>query len=131
MPQPKRYGSRLAGKVAIVTGAGSEGQGVGIGRAIATVLAGEGARVCCVDLDGSRAAVTAGQIRQAGGEAFAVTADVSQAAACDHVVAETIAQFERLDILVNNVGISPSLKLESWDEAVWSRVLDVNLKSAI
>lgn len=46
MPEPKRYGARrLTGKVAIVTGAGADGQGVGIGRAIGTVLAGEGARI--------------------------------------------------------------------------------------
>lgn len=131
MPQPKRYGSRLTGKVAIVTGAGAEGQGVGIGRAVATVLAGEDARVCCVDLDLSRAAATVEQISSRGGEAFAIAGDVSQAGDCDRVVAETVARFERLDVLVNNVGISAPLRLETWDEAVWTRVMDVNLKSAI
>jgi len=131
MPEPKRYGGRLAGKVAIVTGAGAEGDGVGIGRAIATVLAGEGAQVCGVDLDLARASATAEQIAQRGGVAFATAGDVSRSGDCDRIVADTVARFGRLDILVNNVGISTPLRFETWDDAVWSRVLDVNLKSAV
>jgi NAD(P)-dependent dehydrogenase (short-subunit alcohol dehydrogenase family) len=131
MPEPSRYGQRLAGKAAIVTGAGAEGEGIGIGRAVSVVLAGEGTRVCCADLDLARAEATAERIRRAGGEAFALAGDVSLAADCERMVAETQGRFGRLDVLVNNVGISTPLKLESWDEALWTRILDVNLKSAL
>jgi NAD(P)-dependent dehydrogenase (short-subunit alcohol dehydrogenase family) len=131
MPEPARYAGRLAGKVAIVTGAGAEGEAIGIGRAIAVVLAGEGARVCCVDLDPARAEATAARIRSQGGDAFAAAADVSRDADCERVVAEAAGRHGRLDVLVNNVGISPASKLEPFDEAVWTRVLDVNLKSVV
>ena len=131
MPEPTRYGQRLAGKSAIVTGAGTEGDGIGIGRAIAVVLAGEGARVCCTDLVQERAEDTARRIRDAGGEAFAFAGDVTQAADCAVLVAAVAERFGRLDILVNNVGISTPTRLDTIDDAAWTRVLDVNLKSAV
>lgn len=131
MPEPKRYGRRLEGKVALVTGAGAEGKGVGIGRAIATVLAGEGAQVCCADLELVRAEATVARIRDAGGEAFAIGGDVSHASECERLVAATAERYGRLDVLVNNVGVSPPMRLETFTEELWSRVLDVNLKSAL
>ena len=129
MPKLETAGRRLEDKVAIVTGAGADGEEIGIGRATAVVLAQEGARVCCVDLALDRAEATAEQIRRDGGAAFAVAGDVTEAAACERFVAETRARFGRLDVLVNNVGISTPVRLETLDEATWSRVLDVNLKS--
>ncbi|ROZ69210.1 SDR family NAD(P)-dependent oxidoreductase [Ramlibacter sp. WS9] len=131
MPQPQKYGSRLAGKVAVVTGAGAEGSQVGIGRAIALVLAGEGARVCCSDIDLARAEETALRINREGGDAFAFGGDVSDGKACARLVSETVARFGRLDVLVNNVGISTPTTLESIDDAAWSRIFDINLKSAM
>jgi NAD(P)-dependent dehydrogenase (short-subunit alcohol dehydrogenase family) len=122
---------RLAGKVAIVTGAGAEGDSVGIGRAIATVLAGQDAQLCCVDLDLARAQRTVDHIIGAGGEAFAMCADVSQAADCDRTVAATLERFGRLSVLVNNVGLSRSMSLETWDEGLWSSLMDTNLKSVV
>ena len=117
MPEPKRYGGRLDGKVAIVTGAGAEGEEIGIGRAIATVLAGEGGRVCCVDLELARAQATAERIVRAGGEAFAIAGDVSVADDCERIVERTVERFGRLDVLVNNVGVSPPVRLETFDDA--------------
>jgi NAD(P)-dependent dehydrogenase (short-subunit alcohol dehydrogenase family) len=131
MPEPKSHGQRLAGKTAIVTGAGTEGDGVGIGRAIALVLAAEGARVCCVDLDRDRAEATAAQVIEKGGQAFASSGDVSNTEDCARIVREAVDRFGRLDILVNNVGISTAVRLDTADEALWSRVFDVNLKSAM
>lgn len=131
MPEPKSHGQRLAGKTAIITGAGTEGDGIGIGRAIALVLAAEGARVCCVDLDMDRAEATAAQVTERGGQAFASSADVSNAGDCARIVTEAVDRFGRLDILVNNVGISTAVRLDTADETLWSRVFDVNLKSAM
>jgi NAD(P)-dependent dehydrogenase (short-subunit alcohol dehydrogenase family) len=131
MPEPKKYGNRLAGKVAVVTGAGAEGSHVGIGRAIALVLAGEGARVCCSDIDPARAEETAARINREGGDAFASAGDVSDGKACARLVSETVARFGRLDILVNNVGISTPTTLDTIDDAMWSRIFDTNLKSAM
>lgn len=131
MPEPTNYNNTLEGKVAIVTGAGSEGDGIGIGRAIAVVLALEGARVCLVDLDIGRAEVTAQLIQDRGGDAFASCGDVSRRQDCARIVEETVARYGRLDILVNNVGIPSAVPLDAPDEAAWSRVLDVNLSSAM
>lgn len=130
MPEPTLLGRRVAAKVAIVTGAGAEGELIGIGRAIAMVLAGEGAQVACIDLDGDRAEATAARIRANGGDAFGIGGDVSLSEDCARCVATTIGRYGRLDILINNVGISTPTRLDT-DEAVWDRVLDVNLKSAM
>lgn len=131
MPQPSQYHGTLAGKVAIVTGAGAEGEGIGIGRAIATVLAGEGAKVCLVDLEVERAEATRSQIENSGGECFVAAGDVTDREHCARFVKETVERYGRLDILVNNVGVATPVELEGNDETAWSRVLDINLKSAM
>ena len=74
--------SRLLGKVAIVTGAGSQGPGIGNGKATAVLFAREGARVLCVDQDLGRADETCGMIASDGREASAFAADVSRSADC-------------------------------------------------
>jgi len=131
MPEPTRYHGRLDGRSAIVTGAGTEGDGVGTGRAIAVVLAGEGATVCLVDREAERAEDTRERIEEAGGKAFVVTGDVTSNADCKRFVQETLDRTGRLDILVNNVGISQPVRLDDEDEIAWQRVIDVNLKSAM
>ena len=77
MPQPTQFRSRLTGKTAIVTGAGSQGRGFGTGKAIAFVFAREGASVCLVDREAQRAEATRKLIEDAGGEAFVCAADVT------------------------------------------------------
>ena len=123
---------RLSGKVALVTGAGSRGNGVGIGEAIALRFAAEGASVCLVDHDAGRAEQTWRAIAVAGGEAFVSVADVTRAADCRRVVDETVQRYGQLHILVNNVGVAQGkndpLQL---DEADWDRVMALNLKSAV
>ena len=116
---------RLAGKVAIVTGAGRS-----IGRAIAERYAQEGARVAIVDIDETNAHETANAIRAAGGEAIGLAADVSVSADVDRIVAATLAEFGGLDVMLNNAAVvASSIRhvLEA-DEAWWDSVLDVNLK---
>ena len=103
---------RLAGKVALVTGAGQ-----GIGRGIALVFAREGARVCVAELKEHRAERTAAEIRDAGGDAFAVVADVGRKADVDRMVAETVARWGGADVLVNNAhGFGARAKLEDIPE---------------
>jgi NAD(P)-dependent dehydrogenase (short-subunit alcohol dehydrogenase family) len=104
--------SRLAGKVAIVTGAGQ-----GIGRGIALLFAREGARVCVAELKAHRGERTAQEIRDAGGEAVAVTADVGSRSDVERMVEETVRRFGAVDILVNNAhGFGPRAKLEEIPE---------------
>lgn len=131
MPEPTRYLGRLAGKVAIVTGAGAEGKDIGIGRAIAYIMAREGAKVICADLFADRAEATAAVIVAEGGEAFAATGDVSDAAVCATLVEAAVARFGRLDILVNNVGISVPATLETVTLDLWNETMTVNVTSAM
>lgn len=123
---------RLDGKRAIVTGAGqTPGETIGNGRAMALLFAREGAQVLCVDRVPERAEETARMIRDEGGTAFALRADVSKAADCEGVVAAAREEMGGLDVLVNNVGIgggdAPAHRLE---EAAFDRILAVNLKGA-
>ena len=97
--------NRLTGKVAIVTGAGSRGPGLGNGKATAILFAREGARVLCVDQVAARAEETVALIRAEGGEAAAHAADVTRAAECDGMVAAALDRWGGLDILHNNVGV--------------------------
>ena len=96
---------RLRGKVAIVTGAGSRGPGLGNGNATAILFAREGARVLCVDRVRKHADETVGLIRGEGGEAVALAADVTRAAECEAMVRAAAERWGGLDVLHNNVGI--------------------------
>ncbi|WP_278343106.1 SDR family NAD(P)-dependent oxidoreductase, partial [Parageobacillus thermoglucosidasius] len=92
----------LQGKVALVTGASR-----GIGRAIALELARQGAKIA-VNYAGSEAKANevVGEIKNMGGEAFAIQADVADAQAVEQMVKTVLERFERIDILVNNAGIT-------------------------
>lgn len=125
---------RLEGKAAVVVGAGqSPGETLGNGRAMALLFAQEGARVLCVDRVAERAQETAAMIDEAGGEAYALQADVTRAAEAAAIVAEALARLGRLDILVNNVGIggpagnAVDLDLEAWDHALRVNVTSMML----
>lgn len=134
MPEPLVFRRRLAGRVAIVTGAGSQGsgEGVGTGKAISVLFAGEGARVCLVDREPGRAEETLRRIEAAGGQAFVVAADVTRTEDCARIVEETTKQFGGVDILINNVGMAGQQgDFANFDEAAWERMFFVNLKSAV
>lgn len=129
MPRPAKSYDRLSGKVAIVTGAGSEG--IGIGKATALLMGAEGARVCVADIDRARAEATADEIKAAGNDAVAVAGDVGLLDDCRRIVEQAVGVFGGVDILVNNAGISPSNPLTDFDAEVYQRVMDVNLRGAV
>jgi NAD(P)-dependent dehydrogenase (short-subunit alcohol dehydrogenase family) len=112
----------LDGRVAIVTGAAR-----GVGAAIATSLAGAGARVCVADVDAGGAAARAAAIGAAGGQACSQLVDVSDAASVNRMVDAVLARWARVDILVNNAGIVGPVGALATSEAEWERVLRVNV----
>lgn len=120
---------RVAGKVAVITGAGSRGEGYGTGKAIAISLAREGASVCLVDRNVTAAEETASEIRSSGGAAIVVGADVTAAGGCNDVAQAAVEQFGGVDLLVNNVGISDGGHFDVVTEELWDHVVAVNLKS--
>lgn len=117
---------QLEGQTALVTGGGS-----GIGRAASLVYAREGARVAVADVNAEGGEETVQLIKEAGGEAILVSADVSDAAATQAMVAQTVAAYGRLDCAFNNAGISgtPGRPLTAdYPEADFDRMLSINLK---
>jgi NAD(P)-dependent dehydrogenase (short-subunit alcohol dehydrogenase family) len=130
MPEPNQYHNRLAGQVAIVTGAGAPGTEISNGRAIALLFAREGARVCVVTRDADNAARTVEMIQATGGNAIVCAADVTSPAECERAVAAVLEAFGTLDILVNNVGRGfGGPKLADIDDKTWREVIDVNVTS--
>jgi NAD(P)-dependent dehydrogenase (short-subunit alcohol dehydrogenase family) len=122
-------GSRLAGKVAIVTGAGSRAEGIGNGRATAILFAREGAKVLLVDQQKEAAEATLGLIAAEGGTAAVFAADVTRGDECRAMVDEAVRRWGRLDILDNNVGIGGRGSVVEMDETQWDRMMTVNVKS--
>ncbi len=119
----------MAGKVAIVTGAGSVGPGWGNGKATATLLARQGAAVFLVDINQAAAEDTSGVIESEGGTCAVHCCDMTQSADVAAMVQACVARFQRLDVLVNNVGGSAPGDPVSMTEEVWDRQIDFNLKT--
>ena len=114
----------FTGKVALVTGGGN-----GIGRATAAAFARQGAKVVVVDRDGAGAEATAGIIRQNGGDAIAVTADVTKSEDVKAYVRTAIEKYGQIDCFFNNAGIEGKVAATAeYDEATFDAVIGVNPK---
>jgi len=118
---------RLRDKAALVLGTGSVGEGVGNGRAITALFVREGARVAGADIRLAAAEETARLIAGEGGTMLTLEADVTQEADLRRVVDATIKQFDRIDILVNNVGGSVPGDAETISPEAWREQFEFNL----
>ncbi len=117
--------SQLASQTAVVTGAGR-----GIGRAIALKFASEGADIVCVSRTAENSEKVAAEVRALGRKAWARAVDVADAAAVSEAVEKILAETGRVDVLVNNAGVTRDGLLVRMSEADWDTVLDTNLKGA-
>ncbi len=127
------HGTRLSGKVAIVTGAGATGSGdfVGIGQAISILFARQGAKVLLVDRDERNAETTLAMIREEGGEASIFAGDVTSDDEMREMADAAKSRFGNINVLINNVGISGPGSVTDLDVDFWDTVMDVNLKSVM
>lgn len=119
---------RLEDKVTLIFGAGSIGPGWGNGKATAVTFARAGAKVVCVDIGLAAANETAGIIGSEGGTALALACDVTKADQVKAVVARTVAEFGRIDVLHNNVGHAKMGGPVELTEEEWDREIDLNVK---
>src|SRR5437868_10380311 len=111
----------LDGKVALVSGGGAAGDGIGNGRAAAILLAKAGARVVVADRDLKLARRTVEMIESISGQAIAVEVDVTRSADCAAMVKTAVERFGRLDVLDNNVGIGSRGSVADPDQVQWRR----------
>jgi NAD(P)-dependent dehydrogenase (short-subunit alcohol dehydrogenase family) len=118
----------LEGKVAIVVGAGTRGEGVGNGKATAITFAREGAKVLCVDLDEEAAEATTEAIRREGGHAETCVANVANAQECQRIIETCMEHFGKVDVLHNNVGIGDGKEIVDVTEEDWDRAFSINTK---
>jgi len=117
----------LSGKVALVGGASQ-----GIGYAIAHLLASEGATVAMVarkeePLNEACARITA----ETGAKTFAIAADIRKGTDCERIISQTLGEFKRIDMLINNDGAPPLGELESFDDVAWQKAIEQNLMSVV
>ncbi|KAH6622030.1 hypothetical protein C7974DRAFT_435101 [Boeremia exigua] len=124
----------LDSKVAIVTGAGCAGEGIGNGRAISIMLVEEGCNVLCLDmnLDWAQKTAEMSMARSQRAKALAFKSDVTKAADCKAAVEAALKEFGRLDILVNNVGIGGAAGTAvEVDMEAWAKGLEINVSSMV
>ena len=122
-------GERLAGKTALVIGAGSIGPGWGNGKATAVMFAREGANVVCADIDLAAASETVEIIRGEGRAATAITMDATEESDIRRTVDACVESYGRIDILDNNVGIAEIGGVCDLEQETWTRIFRINLDS--
>ena len=115
----------LEGQTAIVTGGGR-----GIGRAIALAFAREGATVALASRSADEVERTAAEVKARGGRALPLPTDVTSRAAVEELVARTLEETKRIDVVVNNAGVFVWRAFAKLEEGDWDRILDTNLKSS-
>jgi NAD(P)-dependent dehydrogenase (short-subunit alcohol dehydrogenase family) len=118
----------LAGRVAVVTGGGAAGDGIGNGRAACILLARSGTAVLVVDRDEGLAKRTVEMIGGEGGKASALAVDVTDEAQCAAMAREAVNRYGRLDFLINNVGIGSKGSVVEEKPDTWRRVMQVNVE---
>ena len=116
---------RLENRIAVITGSGA-----GMGEGIARLFASEGASVVVSDKNEVTGAAVAAGIAKDGGRAIFQRADVSIEADCHALIAATVANYGRIDVLVNNAGISPRGNIENTSAEVWDRIFATNVRGA-
>lgn len=114
---------RLEGKVAIITGSAR-----GIGKATAVKFVKEGAKVVICDVNLEQVNETVEELKKMGGEAIGLKVDVTDRESVNKLIKDTVAAFGKLDVMVNNAGITADNTLLKMSEAEWDRVINVNLK---
>lgn len=125
------HGTRLSGRTALVTGAGSTGDFLGTGAATAQLLAAQGATVGILDSDAERAAHTRTLVEKDGGQALALTADLTDEDAVRDAADHLATQTGQLNVVVNNAGISGEGGITTGTRAGWDRVFAVNVTGAM
>jgi NAD(P)-dependent dehydrogenase (short-subunit alcohol dehydrogenase family) len=125
--------ARLEDKVAIVTGAGATGSGdfMGIGQAISILFARNGAKVLLVDRNEENVEATLATIKEEGGDASVFVGDVTSNDNCQGMAQAALSHYGKVNVLINNVGISGPGSVTDVDEDFWDTVIDVNLKSVM
>lgn len=122
----------LAGKVAVISGAGSRASGIGNGRAAAVLLAEAGMKVALVDAVAENLVETRELVEKAGAECLSFTADVSDALVVERLVSSVVDTWGGVDVLFNNVGIvGPSGSVVDVDLEAWDRCFDINVTSML
>lgn len=114
------------GKVVVITGAAG-----GLGRALARAFAGAGARVAALDSDAAGTEALAAELRSDGRQALGLACDVTDAAACECAMAAVMASWSRIDVLINNAGITHRSAYRRTDPAVIRRVMEVNFFGSV
>ena len=118
----------LAGKRVLIAGAGVRPPRPGFGRVAALKLAAEGARVACLDFDQDRAEATAKEVRDLGGEAIALVADMTKRSDVEGAVASTVSAFGGLDISINIIGGARWGRAYEFDDEDWEWTMETNLR---
>jgi 3-oxoacyl-[acyl-carrier protein] reductase len=123
--KPPSLSADLSGQTALVTGASR-----GIGAAVAKLLAQNGAKVACVARSAEKLAETVEAIRQAGGQAEAISCNVTERESVENVVDGVVEKWEKLDILVNNAGVTRDTLMPRMSDSEWDEVINTNLRGA-